>query len=175
MKSFVFACFVTLVYLFYTLVQFYVGYRYNVECGGHLKRAADANSVEIAQKELKIAVDYLSRNRMTGGNTSIIFDTPDNDVAFWYENLSGSLKELEELSTQEKEGAISGIEKTNALIKLRETLLDHGHEGREIVTQPDRISMVPHHVINFWIGWILLIVCLLAWGGFLLVNVDELR
>lgn len=123
-------------------VRFYMDYKYNLDCGGHLKRAADANSVALAHQELKIAVDYLNTNKMTQGDTAIAFTTPEYDVGFWYQNLSSALKELETLSSQEKQGSLSGIEQTNALIKLRESLLDH-----ETVTQPPRIHLFPNHIL----------------------------
>src|SRR4051812_15713665 len=57
----------------------------NVE--GHIKRAADANSPEMALDELVTATKYLEANGLTKGNTGIIYQTPQTDVAFWYMNL----------------------------------------------------------------------------------------
>ena len=95
--------------------------RFKQNCGGHLKRAADANTVDIAKSELKIALDYMEANNLTSGYTSVIYETPDEDVAFWYNNIKQSYNELNSLPDSS-----SSLEKSNMLIKLRETLLDHG-------------------------------------------------
>ena len=59
------------------------------------------------------------------------------DVGFWYQNLKASLGELDQVSL-----TASQLEKSNLLIKLRETLLDQGKEGISI-TSPDGISRFP--------------------------------
>ena len=59
------------------------------------------------------------------------------DVGFWYQNLKASLGELEQVSS-----TATQLEKSNLLIKLRETLLDQGKEGISI-TSPDGISRFP--------------------------------
>lgn len=66
---------------------------FNREVGGHLKRAADANTVELARKEMETAVTYLERNGLTTGYTSILYRTPDEDIEFWHQNLRASLDE----------------------------------------------------------------------------------
>lgn len=38
---------------------------------GFLKRAADANTIELANQELTKALDYLEANNLTSGYTSI--------------------------------------------------------------------------------------------------------
>jgi len=106
-------------------------------CGGHLKRAADANSVEIATQELEVALTYMKENKLTEGYTSVIYTTPDEDVGFWYKNITASLEELKSLPP----GA-SPLERTNVLMKLRETLLDK-HDGSEKVTAPSGIAVFP--------------------------------
>ena len=58
------------------------GINFNVECKGHLKRAADANTIELAKQELDIALSYLEREGMTEGYTSVLYKTPDEDVGF---------------------------------------------------------------------------------------------
>src|SRR5688500_18635941 len=55
-------------------------------CGDHLIRAADAASPEIAVKELDTALRYMETNGMTGGWTSIVYTSPDEDVGYWYRN-----------------------------------------------------------------------------------------
>lgn len=122
------------------------------ECGGHLKRAADANTVELARKEMEIAVQYLEDNNMTQGYTSVLYNTPDEDVGFWYQNLKSSLTELESVQPEATQ-----LERSNVLIKLRETLLDDTH-----ITRPRGIEVFPHNANYFWCG---VFVALLAFIG----------
>ena len=113
----------------------------NVE--GHLKRAAYASTIELAEKELEVAVSYLKEHRMTSGYTSILWTTPDEDIGFWYTNLVASLEELRKV-----QGGATQLEKSNILMKLRETLVDQGQMVH--VTVPRGISIFPHNVAYFF-------------------------
>ena len=108
------------------------------ECAGHLKRAGDANSVELAESELRTALAYIERHGMTEGYTSFFYTSPENDMGFWYRNLKGALADLEALPKE-----APGLEKSNMLLKLRETLLDHEAKG-EHVTAPDNLPVYPY-------------------------------
>lgn len=108
---------------------------------GHLKRAADANTIELAKQEVEVAVKYLEDNNMTSGYTSIVYTTPDEDIGFWYKNLKSSLEELKKVSPEATQ-----LEKSNLLIKLRETILDEGQNVS--VTVPFGISVFPNN--GFW-------------------------
>lgn len=110
------------------------------DCGNHIKRAADANTVEMAAKEMRIVVSYLEENKMMEGYTSILYNTPDDDVGFWYNNLKSSLDELEKVKPETTQ-----LERSNILLKLRETLLDHGNDGYK-VTVPSGISVFPNNI-----------------------------
>ncbi len=112
----------------------YAEYRFDIDVVQRLKRAADANTVEIAVKELSSVIVYLESKDMRTGNTSILLPKPANDVEFWYENLKASLGELKHI-----EATAGRVEKTNTLMKLRETLLDG-----EAVTKPDSIHLYPY-------------------------------
>ncbi len=92
-------------------------YDFNKDCGGYLKRAATANTVPLAEIALSKAVKYLEDNSLTRGNTGIIFKLPKNDLTFLYDNLTASLKELRDIPAE-----ASALEKSNVLMKLRETL-----------------------------------------------------
>jgi len=107
---------------------------------GYLKRAADASTIELANTELSKAISYLEANEMTSGNTSVLWERPKNDLDFWYRNLKASQNELQQLKSN------SALEKTNVLIKLRETLLDTGEKSK--VTVPDSLDVYPKH--RFW-------------------------
>jgi hypothetical protein len=112
-----------------------VQFKQNVS--GYLKRAADANTIELAHEELTKVLTYLEENDMTTGYTSMFWKTPDEDIDFWYRNLKASQKELEQLN------ATSALERTNVLIKLRETLVDTGESTK--VTIPDGLAVYPHN------------------------------
>lgn len=129
-----------LLLIFVSLVVFriYSNIIIKQELTGHLKRAADANSIELASNELKTALDYIEKNNLTNGYTSIIYKTPAEDLGFWYSNLKASRLELEKTKKS------TSLEKTNVLLKLRETLLDEGEKGSRI-TYPKGISIFPNN------------------------------
>jgi len=110
-------------------------------CLGHFKRAADASTIETAETELRIGLDYLEKENLTTGYTSVLWKTPDEDIKFWYENIKSAKNELNSLPKNS-----SNMEKSNMLIKLRETLLDHGNKGSESITCPDGLSRYPNNL-----------------------------
>ncbi len=137
------------------ITLFVLSVQFDRGCGGHLKRAADANSIELAEKELQLAVDYMEANGLTSGYTSIIYQTPDEDIGFWYGNIESSLSGLK--STPD---TATSLEKSNVLIKLRETLIDHGSSG-DSITIPSGISLYPNNRV-FALLWVVFIAVLLA-------------
>jgi hypothetical protein len=123
-------------------------------CIGYLKRAADANTVETASSELEKAIKYLDDNNLTSGYTSALWRTPDEDISFWYKNLKSSQLELSKVTD-----STSQLERTNLLMKLRETLLDNGKDG-DSITVPDGLSRYPNNFawgLLFWLAFILAI------------------
>lgn len=126
----------------------------DANCISYFQMAADANSVELAEKHLTYGIEYLEENNLTKGNTKILVYKPTCDLGLWYENLKSAQSQLQELNSKEE---LTELEESNALMKLRETLLDS--EGS--VTHPDMISFYPNHVGWFWamfLIWILWIV-----------------
>jgi len=121
--------------------------RFKIDCTQHLKRAADANTIEIAEKELKIVLDYLEERELTSGIVSIFLKQPKNDIGFWYGNIKASYEELLTVNPDATQ-----LEKSNVLMKLRETLVDDGEEMT--VTHPNGISVYPNNVLYFWWGLI---------------------
>lgn len=115
--------------------------QFDRNCQGYLKRAADSNTIELAQTELGKAVKYLEDNNLTEGFTSVVYNTPDEDVGFWYTNLKSALTELQTISKD-----ASDLEKSNMLLKLRESLMDNSK-----ITVPQGMAFFPH---NF--GWVIL-------------------
>ena len=130
----------SLLLLFVCLVVFriYSSIIIKQQLTGNLKRAADANSIELALQELNTSLNYIEKNNLTTGYTSIIYQTPDEDLEFWYKNLKASKHELEKSINS------TSLEKTNVLLKLRETLLDQG-EKRSHITYPEGIAIFPHN------------------------------
>ena len=128
---------------------------FDKDCEGYLKRAADANSVTQAIKELTIALDYMEGHGLTQGYTSVIYRTPDEDISFWYNNIKSAKTELEKVTDK-----TTALERTNILMKLRETLLDSG-EKKADVTVPAGISIYPNNATYTWLG-LLSLLCLLA-------------
>ncbi len=128
--------------------------QFNRNCEGHLKRAGDANTVELALQEMKIAVKYLEDNEMTEGFTSIIYTTPDEDMGFFYQNLKASVEELQKVTPETPQ-----LERSNVLMKLRETLLD----GDE-VTIPEGASVFPYNK-SFAVWGLLSVLFLVIFGG----------
>ena len=123
-------------------------FKFEQECGEYLKRAANANTVDLAKSEMTRAIAYLDQHGMTTGYTSVLWKTPSEDVGFWHANLKASLDELESIAP-----AASPLERSNVLMKLRETLMENGNEG-DILTAPVGISVYPSNTAFFWWGWL---------------------
>lgn len=137
------------------------GITFNVNCKGYLKRAADSNTIEMAKKELDMALLYLENEGLTDGYTSVIYKTPDEDIGFWYSNLKASSEELGAISVD-----ATILEKSNALMKLRETLLDQG-EKSQVVTIPNGISRYPHNGV---LGTLMLLSLLFYFVGYIYLS-----
>ena len=57
------------------------------QCGGYLKQAADANTVELARERLNLAINYIEAKGYTTGYTSIFVKTEDENIGYWYQNI----------------------------------------------------------------------------------------
>lgn len=138
----------------FIVVCIFFSYFFDRDCTGHLKRAGDANTVELAKQELAVSIKYLEDHKITAGTTAVIFDEPSCDVGFWYKNLTASMEELESLDKP------THLEASNMLLKLRETLLDHDN-----VTCPPGISWFPNNGALVFLLWF----CFVWLGGCLLL------
>ena len=132
--------------LIFILVRGISAIAYEQNISGHLKLAADANSTELAEKQLKIAIDEMERLGLCNSHgdecfTSIIYRTPNEDVGFWRSNIEST---FEDLSNMSKEERANNLIESNQLIKVRETLLDAGERG-DNVTDPAGISIYPNN------------------------------
>ena len=116
--------------------------KFDQQCSGYIKQAADANTPELALERINIAIDYIERNGLTKGYTSVLWRTEDENVGFWYRNIKACQKELSD--------CIGGtqLEKSNVLMKAHEALTDD--DGKPIA--PPGISRFPNNL--FWGFWL---------------------
>jgi len=147
----------TFLFLVVVGIQIWSSVTFEYNCEAYLKRAADASTVEMAKTELSKAIKYSEDNNLTSGIVSIFLKNPKNDVGFWYNNMKQAYIELDTLPANS-----SSLEKTNVLMKLRESLTDQGKDNVN-VTFPSGISIYPHNVAFFWLTLILLILCVGFW------------
>lgn len=138
--------------------------QFQQDCGGYLKQAADANSVELATERLNLAIDYIEKNNLTEGYTSILWKTENDNIEFWYNNLKACQKELEEVKES------SQLEKTNVLMKVRESLTDDRGKNGTVLNTPCGISRYPH---NTAFAIFNIISCLLLCFGLFILFVEE--
>lgn len=121
--------------------------QFKQDCSGYLKQAADANSTEIALERISKALDYIEANHLTDGYTSVLWKTEDENIGFWYENIKACKAELEACQNGTQ------LEKSNVLMKVRESLTDNGEKGT-VLTVPYGISRYPNNGMFMLFGWI---------------------
>ncbi len=134
--------------------------QFDQQCACFLKQAADACSIELAEKQLNKVIDYIEKKGLTTGYTSVVYKTEDENIGFWYENLKVCQKELAETRGN------STLENTNVLMKLRESLTDNAEKGT-ILTIPSGIYLYPNnaaYLTAYWITIILFIVSALLFA-----------
>jgi len=135
----------TVVFCVWGTVRIVKYVQFNLNCEAYLKRAADANTIELAKVELAKAIDYAEKNNLTEGIVSIFLKNPANDIEFWYTNLKSAYEELENLTED-----TTALEKTNVLMKLRESLTDRDGENGTKAIYPGGIEIYPDNVMYFW-------------------------
>lgn len=123
---------------------------FNQNCGGYLEQAANANSVELALERLNVAIEYVEEHNMTDGYTSVLWKTESDNIGYWYRNLKTCQEELEACVNS------SQLEKTNVLLKVRESLTDEGKDGTELIT-PNGISRYPNNALFGILNWVSLL------------------
>jgi hypothetical protein len=135
-------------------------YGFNMGCEQYLKRAADANTVELAEENLEVALAYIERKELTNGVVSIFLSQPKNDIGYWYRNLKSSMDELNKVTEETTQ-----LERSNVLMKLRETLTDisGGDGGGTTITHPSGIEVYPFNRLFFWLYTVFILI--LVVGG----------
>ena len=140
---------VTLIGSITTIMVFHA--KFMIECGGHLERASNATNIELATQELDIAVRYLERHNLTSGYTSVLWNTPEDDLGFVYQNIRSANDQLKAMPD-----SISNLEESNMLIKLRETLTD-----KDGLALPNGISRYPYNLafgLALWVSVVVLVI-----------------
>ncbi len=111
----------------------------------YLKLAADAPSLSIAERYLSTAVRNMEARGWTSGSTALFLKVPRLDIGLWYQNTNGALTEVKSLIDIDK--ALTPVDRSNALVKLRETLMD----GTQL-TFPESVEIAPYNRLFFCLG-----------------------
>lgn len=114
--------------------------QFKQQCAGYLKQAADASTPELALDRLDKALEYIEGHDLTEGYTSVLWKTEDENIGFWYQNLISCREELEDSLDGDQ------LQKSNVLMRVRETLTDEGERGTTL-TVPPGISRYPYNLI----------------------------
>jgi len=139
-------------FLLWSTIRIISGIGFDMHCSQYLTRAGNANSVELAKPNIESAIRYLESNGLTNGIVSIVLRQPGNDIAFFYSNIKACQDELNKVSENTTQ-----LERSNILMKLRETLLENSKKG-ERVSCPDGISIYPHNVALLFLCSVSLII-----------------
>jgi hypothetical protein len=131
---------------------------FDINCAAYIKRAADANTVDIAKTELAKAIDFAESKDLTEGIVYVFIKNPANDIGFWYQNMVAAHAELVNLPADS-----TALEQTNVLMKLRESLTDNAGDSTS-VTVPSGIEIYPHNVAYFWWGLLSGVGAFLLWS-----------
>lgn len=107
---------------------------------GHIKRAATASTVPIAREELGKALEGARQRDWDYGRTSEFMTLPEYDIGYWYQNLTAAYDELALADSP----SVSQLEKTNVLLKLRETLTERDNKGNTSAALPEMLYAMPY-------------------------------
>lgn len=103
---------------------------FSINCNQYLKRASDANTIELAAQNVEQALKYIEGHNLTNGNTGIFLTQPENDIGFWYANLKACQSELAKVKPETLQ-----LERSNILKSTGRTSLKR-HAG-----YADRVSL----------------------------------
>lgn len=129
-----------------------IWYSFNHDISNWLKLAGDAPTVERANEFLTMATKNIVHKGLTSGNSAFIFRNPDADLGIWYSQVTGARATLQSIinrSASDPE-SVSQLERDNALMKIREVLLDEGENGTKVTTPPN-MSLYPFQWLFFFL------------------------
>ena len=152
----------TLVFCVWATIRIVKSVQFGLNCEAYLQRAANANTVEMAKEELAKAISYIEENNLTEGIVSVFLKNPTNDMGFWYRNISAAYDELKNLPDDS-----TPLEKTNVLMKLRESLTDSDSNGSTNIIVPEGITVYPNNVMYFWWAMLSCIALCVFWTLFI--------
>jgi hypothetical protein len=133
-------------------------YDLKVGCTDYLKLAGDAPTITKADEFLGKALEYMDRKNLKQGNSAVLFQTPSSDIGIWYEQIRGAKRTLQRILLKDNQDSISQLERDNALMKVREVVLDSGSDGTEVTT-PSKLAWYPQQqIIALW--WLVAIACI---------------
>lgn len=165
-----FAILFTLAFVLAPIIEATMWFPFKGGCEDYLKLAGDAPTIEKATEYLGKAVSYVETNGLTSGNSAYFIRTPRNDVGIWYKQIKGAHETVKALVDQEatNPGSVNQLTKDNALMKVREVVLDEGSDGVE-VTLPQHIWIFPSQVS--FLAWYLLsaFLAIIFWIGLMVV------
>ncbi len=130
--------------------------QFNIGCGGYLKSAADAPTIELAKIELDTAISYMESENLTSGHSHLIIRNRQADVGYWYTRVKEARLEMDKITSESTDQ-----ESNIMLMKLRETLLDEGDSGT-VVTTPPHIALFP---LQWLLGIVFFLGVLFVLGG----------
>lgn len=141
--------------LVWLTISVYMGVKFDRNIGGHLKRAADASDWSTAMSELDTSIKGMENAGLTKGYTSLVYQTPNEDIGFWYNNIKTANDRLHHTTMMTAQA------EDMALIKLRQVLLDKTDRG-ELITKPRGIARYPLNFPIAILGWISILLFIIS-------------
>jgi hypothetical protein len=133
------------------------GLTFKAKITDNLKLAGDAPSIERADAFLVTALNAIEARGLNSGNAALIFQMPSSDMGIWYQQIKGARLTTSTLISKKTSGqVVTQLEQDNALMKIRETVLDQGKEGVS-VTGPDNAWIYPLQWMFYMLIWVLAI------------------
>ena len=147
-----------------TIVSVIFWYGFANNCKDYLKLAGDAPTIEKADEFLGMAVSYIEKKQLTNGNSAYIFTTPTNDLKIWYGQVRGAKDTAESIIKRatQNPASVSQLERDNALMKIREVVLDNSQSGTSVTT-PASITWFPYQWVMVIWWWITILIAVAGW------------
>lgn len=141
-------------------VRIYASCKFNATIGGYLENYAESGTLEMAEKNLSLALKALENRNLTSGQISIFFNNPNENLEIWYQNLVSSRDDLSSALTE------SPVKQSIILDKQKTGLSD----GGKYVSKPDGISIYPYNKQFFWWSIISLLGLILSYIVYIILD-----